>query len=180
MVCRLIQPSVFLRWLKSIFSATGCPPRHFAAAQACVGSAALTGAYRLEGFLGLIHFYRRFLSGIAATLLPLTNALRSSPRHLTVTAEIIAAVAAAKNTLAAATGLAHPLPHAQLALVTDGPTVMLEVCCSSGREWHGGLSRFFHRSCCRHRVVTHLIESSLQCFLPFGIFVLCWREGSPT
>jgi RNase H-like domain found in reverse transcriptase len=29
-----------------------------------------------------------------------------------------AAVAAAKNALAAATGLAHPLPHAQLALVT--------------------------------------------------------------
>jgi RNase H-like domain found in reverse transcriptase len=30
-----------------------------------------------------------------------------------------AAVAAAKDTLAAASGLAHPLPHAQLALVTD-------------------------------------------------------------
>jgi RNase H-like domain found in reverse transcriptase len=32
-----------------------------------------------------------------------------------------AAVAAAKDALAAATGLAHPLPHAQLALVTDAP-----------------------------------------------------------
>jgi RNase H-like domain found in reverse transcriptase len=73
----------------------------------------------LQRFLGLINFYRRFLPGIAAILLPLTNALRGSPRHLTVTAEMTAAVAAAKNTLAAATGLAHPLPHAQLALVTD-------------------------------------------------------------
>jgi transposase InsO family protein len=51
----------------------------------------------LQRFLGLINFYRRFLPGIAAT----------------------AAVAAAKNALTAATGLAHPLPHAQLALVTD-------------------------------------------------------------
>jgi RNase H-like domain found in reverse transcriptase len=51
--------------------------------------------------------------------LPLTDALRGSPRHLTVTAEMTAAVAAAKDALAAATGLAHPLPHAQLALVTD-------------------------------------------------------------
>jgi RNase H-like domain found in reverse transcriptase len=34
-------------------------------------------------------------------------------------AEIAAAVAAAKNALAAATGLAHPLLHVQLALVTD-------------------------------------------------------------
>jgi RNase H-like domain found in reverse transcriptase len=73
----------------------------------------------LKRFLGLINFYRRFLPGIAATLLPLTDALHGSPRHLTVMAEMTAAVAAAKDALAAATGLAHPLPHAQLALVTD-------------------------------------------------------------
>jgi hypothetical protein len=30
----------------------------------------------LQRFLGLINFYRRFLPGIAATLLPLINALR--------------------------------------------------------------------------------------------------------
>jgi RNase H-like domain found in reverse transcriptase/Integrase zinc binding domain len=73
----------------------------------------------LQRFLGLINFYRRFLPGIAATLLPLSDTLRGSPRHLTVTTEMTAAVAAAKDALAAATGLAHPLPHAQLALVTD-------------------------------------------------------------
>jgi RNase H-like domain found in reverse transcriptase len=73
----------------------------------------------LQRFQGLINFYRRFLPGIAATLLLLTNPLRGSPRHLTVTAEMTAAVAAAKNILAATTGLAHPLPNAQLALVTD-------------------------------------------------------------
>jgi RNase H-like domain found in reverse transcriptase len=34
-------------------------------------------------------------------------------------AEMTAALAAAKNALATDTGLAHPLPHAQLVLVTD-------------------------------------------------------------
>jgi hypothetical protein len=81
----------------------------------------------LQRFQGLIIFYRRFLPGIAATLLPLTNALRGSPRHLDVTAEMTAAVAAAKNALAAATGLAHPLPHAQLALVTDASIFVYNV-----------------------------------------------------
>jgi hypothetical protein len=33
----------------------------------------------LQRFLGLINFYRRFLPGIAATLLPLTNALGCLP-----------------------------------------------------------------------------------------------------
>jgi RNase H-like domain found in reverse transcriptase/Integrase zinc binding domain len=78
-----------------------------------------TDLKELQRFLGLINFCHRFLPGIAAILLPLTNALRGLPRHLEVTAEMTAAVAAAKNALAAATGLAHPLPHAQLALVTD-------------------------------------------------------------
>jgi hypothetical protein len=54
----------------------------------------------LQRFLGLINFYRRFLPGIAATLLLLTNALRGLPRNLTVTAEMTTAVAAAKDTLA--------------------------------------------------------------------------------
>jgi transposase InsO family protein len=74
---------------------------------------------QLQRFLGLINFYRRFLPGIAATLLPLTNALRGSPRLLDVTPAMVSAVEAAKSALVAATGLAHPAPHAQLALVTD-------------------------------------------------------------
>jgi RNase H-like domain found in reverse transcriptase len=73
----------------------------------------------LQQFLGLINFYRQFLPEIAATLMPLTDALRGLPRNLTVTAEMTAAVAVAKDALAAATGMVHPLPHAQLALVTD-------------------------------------------------------------
>jgi RNase H-like domain found in reverse transcriptase/Reverse transcriptase (RNA-dependent DNA polymerase) len=91
-------------------------PKHVEALQCLLVPTNVKG---LQRFLGLINFYRRFLPGIAATLLPLTDALRGLPQHLTVTAEMTAAVAAAKDALAAATGLAHPLPHAQLALVTD-------------------------------------------------------------
>jgi RNase H-like domain found in reverse transcriptase len=52
-------------------------------------------------------------------LLLLTNALRGSPCTLEVTPAMTTAVEQAKAALAAATGLAHPMPHAQLALVTD-------------------------------------------------------------
>jgi transposase InsO family protein len=48
----------------------------------------------LQRFLGLINFYSRFLPGIAATRLPLTDALRGLPQHLTVTAEMTAAALA--------------------------------------------------------------------------------------
>jgi RNase H-like domain found in reverse transcriptase/Integrase zinc binding domain len=78
-----------------------------------------TDVKQLQRFLCLINFYRRFLPGIAATLLLLTNALRGSPRMLEVTPAMAAAVELAKAALVAATGLAHPAPHAQLALVTD-------------------------------------------------------------
>jgi RNase H-like domain found in reverse transcriptase/Reverse transcriptase (RNA-dependent DNA polymerase) len=78
-----------------------------------------TDVKQLQRFLGLINFYRRFLPGIAAVLLPLTDALRGSPRTLEVSPAMAAAVESAKVALANATGLAHPLPHAQLALVTD-------------------------------------------------------------
>jgi RNase H-like domain found in reverse transcriptase len=91
-------------------------PKHVEALQRLLVPTDVKG---LQRFLGLINFYRRFLPWIAAILLPLTDALRGLPRHLEVMAEMTAAMAAAKNALAAATGLAHPLLHAQLALVTD-------------------------------------------------------------
>jgi RNase H-like domain found in reverse transcriptase/Reverse transcriptase (RNA-dependent DNA polymerase) len=100
-----------------VFAAGVSPlPKHVEALQRLPVPTDVKG---LQRFLGLINFYCRFLPGIAAILLPLTNALRGLPRHLEVTAEMTATVAAAKNALAAATGLAHPLQHAQLALVTD-------------------------------------------------------------
>jgi RNase H-like domain found in reverse transcriptase len=65
-----------------------------------------------------------------------------------------AAVESAKAALATATGLAHPLPHAQLALVTDasdshiGAVLQLR----EGKAWRP-LS-FFPKICRRHRAGT--------------------------
>jgi hypothetical protein len=80
-----------LLWLTLIFSDKGCPPlpKHVEALQRMPVPTDVKG---LQRFLGLINFYRWFLPGIAAILLPLMNTLRSSPWHLIVTSEMTAAV----------------------------------------------------------------------------------------
>jgi hypothetical protein len=78
---------------------------------------------QLQHFLGLIYFYRRFLTGIAGTLQPLTDLLRGNPKTLvwseSVDAAFCAAKAALAAALAAATALVHPLPGAVISLATD-------------------------------------------------------------
>jgi RNase H-like domain found in reverse transcriptase len=98
--------------------------------------------------------YRRFLPCIAVTLLPLTDALRGSPKTLEVTPAMTAAVEQAKAALAAATGLAHPVPHAQIALVTDasGSHVGVVLQQQEGKAWRP-LS-FFCRNCRLRRAAT--------------------------
>jgi hypothetical protein len=73
-----------------------------------------TNVKQLQGFLGLVNFYRRFLPGIVGTLRPLTDSLLGNPKVLDVTPAMTAAVTAAKTALAAATVLAHPAPDATL------------------------------------------------------------------
>ncbi len=72
---------------------------------------------QLQQFLGLVNIYRRFLPGIGRTLQPLTDALRGDPK--TLEWPPAAAFEAAKDTLAAAVPLAHPVPNAVLSLATD-------------------------------------------------------------
>jgi cleavage and polyadenylation specificity factor subunit 1 len=67
----------------------------------------------------VINFYWRFWPGIAAVLKPLTDTLQGNPRSLQITPAMTGAMAQAKAALAAATGLAHHAPHAELALVCD-------------------------------------------------------------
>lgn len=73
----------------------------------------------LQRFLGLINFYRRFLPGIAGILRPLTDALAGKPRCLQWTTERELAFRQAKEALAAAVPLAHPLPEAAISLAVD-------------------------------------------------------------
>jgi hypothetical protein len=76
----------------------------------------------LQGFLGLLNFYRRFLPAVARTLQPLTDALRGDRKGtdpVEWSAEMEAAFTASKKALASATYLAHPLPGAVLSLSVD-------------------------------------------------------------
>ncbi len=78
-----------------------------------------TDCKAMQRFLGMINSYRRFLPGVDGTLRPLTAALSGNPKTLPWTTDMETAFAAAKAALVAAVPLAHPLPGAVLALVTD-------------------------------------------------------------
>jgi glycerol-3-phosphate acyltransferase PlsY len=70
----------------------------------------------LQGFLGLVNFYRRFLPGVAAKLLPLTDVLkgnRPALELLTWTQEMETSFMAAKAALSKTTCLGHPYSTAR-------------------------------------------------------------------
>ncbi len=67
----------------------------------------------------MINFYRRFLPKIAATLRPLTDLLRGSPKVLEWSAAAAEAFQAAKAALVAAVPLSHPAPGATISLAVD-------------------------------------------------------------
>ncbi len=72
----------------------------------------------LQGFLGLINFYRRFIPAAAAILKPLTDSLPGADR-LTWSPEMQAAFEGSKEGLAKTTLLSHPLLQAKLSLAVD-------------------------------------------------------------
>jgi hypothetical protein len=81
-----------------------------------------TTVKELQAFLGMINFYRRFLTSIARTLSPLTDALKGGGRGATPVAwspAREAAFQAAKAALCPATTLAHPDQQATLSLMVD-------------------------------------------------------------
>ena len=76
----------------------------------------------LQGFLGLINFYRRFIPAAANILLPLTDSLRggsSGSTRLKWSPEMSASFNSAKSSLSSITQLAHPCAAAKLVLVVD-------------------------------------------------------------
>ena len=76
----------------------------------------------LQGFLGTVNFYRRFIRGAAHLLRPLTDVLRGSPppaSAVTWTAEMDRAFLTARESLARKVELVNPCPRAQLSLCND-------------------------------------------------------------
>ncbi|BHF73191.1 hypothetical protein SprV_0401626900 [Sparganum proliferum] len=82
-----------------------------------------TSKRRLQSFLGMVNFYRRFLPNCADLMLPLTNMLSGPKGPLELTGEALTAFERIKNSLADATLLTHPAPEAQLSLMVDASTV---------------------------------------------------------
>ena len=76
----------------------------------------------LQGFLGTVNFYRRFVRGAAHMLRPLTDVLRGSPppaSAVTWTDEMQRSFLAAREALARRVELVHPCPRARLSLAVD-------------------------------------------------------------
>jgi hypothetical protein len=77
---------------------------------------------QLQAFLGLFNFYRKFIPAASRIILPLTRALRGSPRGdqpLLWSAEMIATFSVARQSLSSSAVLEHPVDDAELSLVTD-------------------------------------------------------------
>ena len=76
----------------------------------------------LQRFLSLVNFYRRFIPNAAATMRPLTNALKGAPRQLKWTNDMTSAFEATKQRLTTAALLVHPVPDTELRINTDAST----------------------------------------------------------
>jgi hypothetical protein len=77
---------------------------------------------QLQGFLGSVNFYRRFLPGAARFLKPLTDSLKGSPKPTALvqwSPEMVKAFKTAKAAVATATHLVHPSPGAEICLMVD-------------------------------------------------------------
>jgi len=85
----------------------------------------------LQGFLGMVNFYRRFLAGAAGILKPLTDALRgklAQTARLSWSPAMEEAFVRIKEDLARVAILAHPLPAATLALAVDASCTHVGAC----------------------------------------------------
>jgi RNase H-like domain found in reverse transcriptase/Reverse transcriptase (RNA-dependent DNA polymerase) len=77
---------------------------------------------QLQALLGLVNFYRRFIPAAAKLLRPLTDYLKGGKagnEQVVWSPERLAAVEAAKQAVAQATHLVHPLPGAEISLFVD-------------------------------------------------------------
>ena len=91
---------------------------------------------KLQQFLGMINFYRKFLPNGAALLKPLYEAVKGTHKktQLNWTSDMQTAFNAAKCSLSVSTTLAHPLPNSTIALTTDASDIDIGACLEQHTE----------------------------------------------
>jgi hypothetical protein len=113
---------------RSSSSLKKCPPRVLARLQDCPPPKI---ASQLRHSLGMLNFYRRFLTYAAVTQAPLHDVLPRSrvkgSHPITWTPDLHRAFEECKASLSRATLLAHPNPAESLALITDVSTSTMGV-----------------------------------------------------
>lgn len=89
-----------------------------------------TTARELRTYLGMIHFYHRFIPGVASSLQPLHQLANTKPANsqLPWTEDTLKSFHESKTALAMASTLAHPVQDAPLALFTDASDVGVGAC----------------------------------------------------
>jgi hypothetical protein len=138
----------------------------------------------MQRFLGMINFYRRFIQGAAGILRLLTDALRGKPRGRVIwTAAMGAAFQAAKDSLCAASRLAHPDPEAEVNLVTDASNSAVGAVLQQRVAVGWQPLAFFGKtldSAQLNYCTLHLIESCWPPTWACGISGSSWRPGGST
>jgi hypothetical protein len=89
-----------------------------------------TTVKELQGFLGVINFYRRFIPSAAKILRPLTDVLRGNPAQsgrLEWTPVVAAAFQTTKDALCHTVKLVHPSPGAEISLMVDASNERVRV-----------------------------------------------------
>ena len=96
----------------------------------------------LQGFLGAVNFYRKFISSAAKILLPLTDALKggkAGTEALSWSEPMLAAFSAIKTALLTATCLVYPRENSRLSLATDASAThvgaVLQQWCAKRAAW---------------------------------------------
>ena len=84
-----------------------------------------------QRFLGMLNFYRKFPSGLAGVLAPLTDALRGPGKSLSWSQALDSTFPYVKDLLTSIPELVHPRPDAPISLAVDASDFHWVLCCSS-------------------------------------------------
>ncbi|XP_066947185.1 uncharacterized protein [Macrobrachium rosenbergii] len=82
-----------------------------------------TSVKGVQEFLGMVNYYRRFITGVAHTMVPLTEILKGHPKSLVWGPNQQRAFSLTKAALAKATALAHQDPNAPIQLTADASNI---------------------------------------------------------